>query len=827
MNTTRPTYEDLLELTRRQERLLEELQNEVALLKADLAKRLTSEASDAPLKASESLDDAPDLVFANGASPSEARLEDERPTSPEDGVRSKSDQAAGQSKGEETAESLIAVDDRLDISTQTEASKLVSESSPDSETAASSERGRPTRPQLRPEDVGEFLIEDSERPPLPDSYRLWNHAIAEQLLLSHHVGQDVYLAITPRTLAGAFSSLDEVGRPIEDFEQDFVTAVRSAYYTRVVGSRARLDTLRCVGQDGIPECIAFLALSVLAAYRMHSDEEASGSAYYKRLAALLNCSMAGGCPTGFDPSLFELLWLFVKSWLKQKAGARLVLPGVEAGIRRFVALPLAHVPLRCLDIEKLPNFFDWACYPPRGRVPVERLRGDLLRWDRARSMLTRTGSSALTDERLAAVLAQTASELESWDGTLIDSLRSRSAIVEVLLEVVRRQPELYYLPRRPAGFPGRFDDGTHVFESLEEGWYDPVPIRPEDGSELKTGFNWSVQDGRMQTILRRPAAAVVPLTRSLNASGFVSSRSLLRGVACAVLCNEDATPQAGEYLSFISSAPCRPLSHPRIPDGWFLFIDVRPARAGETPSGLEILGVDADIEIMPAGGIRLGRRWAWLQGAPPRILVSGLEPGASVLVDGKPKPVGEDGTLQMNGAFQQTGLHLIEASRVRRTVEIVAPQLAAPTSVTQLQSVVNRQTRITSTALPPGRWTVLGAVPGDAATSFNEDSGCSLMQCSFEPVWAVQAGAGPGAEVLCLSRGTPPVPSPLSAKTRTERMRSLHWAEVIYHAKIRRPSMRSLFFRQDDVELTRVWQNYAAVARQIKRQLKPPSRRSR
>ena len=55
--------------------------------------------------------------------------------------------------------------------------------------------------------------------------------------------------------------------------------------------------------------------------------------------------------------------------------------------------------------------------------------------------------------------------------------RFRAAVVHVLLDFRRGQPELFFLPRRPPSFPAVFDDGSHVFAAAEQGWYDQV-LRP-------------------------------------------------------------------------------------------------------------------------------------------------------------------------------------------------------------------------------------------------------------------------------------------------------------------------------------------------------------
>ena len=177
------------------------------------------------------------------------------------------------------------------------------------------------------------------------------------------------------------------------------------YRKRVLRHGVGLHVLRRCSPGSPPDCVAFLAGSVLAAFRMQSDGEFSGNAYYGRLADLLKCKMYGAHPVGFDPGAFESLWIYVDNWLSDTSGRRLAMPKGDVGFRRFVALPLTHVPLRSLDIEKLPAFFSRAGYQPGARAQHDQILADLKRWQRSNNMLTPLGAEALYDDRSSAVAA--------------------------------------------------------------------------------------------------------------------------------------------------------------------------------------------------------------------------------------------------------------------------------------------------------------------------------------------------------------------------------------------------------------------------------------
>lgn len=667
------------------------------------------------------------------------------------------------------------------------------------------------------EDPGEYVSGSSEQTLwIPDGYRYWNRAIAEYLLLNDAGNRDVYLTVTPRILAAASASQRNRLLTPEEAEADFIAAVSQMYLVNIASHRGGLRRLRTLSADNIPNSVAFLAISVLAAYQMRSDEEAAGNAYYLRLANLLRSNLSAVYPDGFDPADFESLWLFVKFWLQKRTGAQLVIPDAEpTGYRRYVALPLAHVPLRYLDIEKLPDFFLRSGYQPGAHILPDTLASDLMRWHRSRLALTSTGAAALGDDRRSAVLAQVAGELESWDGSVVESVSRRSANVELMLDFVQRRVELFYLPRRPAGFPDTFRNGHRLFESSDDGWYDPVPVSVEDGDLLSTGFEWSTSLEGIQIVLRRSAAHAIALTPS-EYSSFLSHSGLVQGAKCAVLCQQDLAQNTGEFLSAISKQTCRAISDPNLPSGWVLFSGLVPRQSIPPPAGLESLAVDSGIEVVLSGGLRVGRRSAWIIGAPPRILVTGLDPSETVTLDGDPVRTTTDGFLHDIEKLSEVGEHVVAAGAVRRRIETLEPSMD-----TQPEDQVSLSSGGSVVALPSGHWTLIGQTVGEVAWAKSHILGGTLAQSNFEPVWAIQVGAGPGAAVISVGPLTRPKPfiMPKSVSRRQySQIRS--WISTVHTAAIRRPRVHAKGSAMQDNTLAELWIDYAAEAKRAKRKLK-------
>lgn len=675
----------------------------------------------------------------------------------------------------------------------------------------------PRRPAPR-EDAGEYKILVRDVSAVDQEYARWNRVIVEQLLLAEMSAENVYLCVNPRILARVYGDAGFDLLTPDQAEQRFSTATAQIYRKRVLEHSDRLHVLRRCGDGGFPDCAGFLAASVLAAYRMQSDEEVSGNAYYKRLADLLGCGTQGVHPVGFDPAVFESLWMFLHNWLREVHGRRLAMPRGDVGFRRFVALPLAHVPLRSLDVDKLPAFFSWAGYQPGGRVRHDRLLSDLRRWQQARNALTPTGAESLSDDRSDAVAAQVSAELESWDGSFYESESKRTALVEVQFDVVQRSPVFFYLPRRPPGFPEVFDGGERVFEASEEGWYDPAQVRPEDGELLGNGFEWPSNVDGVQFMLRRPGAVVVALTPSSICSGFLSNRRLLRGVRCSVLVRNNVLSTVQDYLSEVAQSALNPVSHPLLPNGWAMFRDFTARVHIEAPPGLEALEVDPNVELIIAGGLRVGRRWSWLAGAPPRILVSGVEEQDSIKVNDAPVEVGENGELPTGAVFAEPGEYIIEAGRVRRRIEIAQPQVSVRSEADRPEPIDGRRRRI---ALPHGSWTLIGPSPDQVSQEHGgEFFRGTIASCPFQPSWAIQVGAGPGAVVAALASPSPPRTVSLHRLTGQARRVVERWTSAVYEAHIRRPRFIGLGVAVPDAGAVDTWRMYAALAKEIKRSLK-------
>lgn len=640
-----------------------------------------------------------------------------------------------------------------------------------------------------------------------DRYILWNYMLAEHCLLADSCAGTVLLTVAPRTLAAA---LEEAGEGVwspKEAEADFTAAVAGVYRSRVLGSARKLRALESSSGNDVPFGIGFLALSVLAAFHMRTDDERTGRAFYPRLADMLGCELVRSSPVGFEGDAFLELWDELAGWLKANYGRELAAPNA-VGVRRYVAYPFAHVPLRQVDIERLPQFFDAHGYEPGARAPLDRLTYDLFQASGPWRRLTESGQKALKDpHRRPFVVRQVAQELERWDGCRVDSFGARTATLELWMDIRRRRAHLHLVARRPPGFPEVIEDEELLFASSQDGWYEPVQLGFDDGPLLENGVRVEGLSNGARYYLQLRPAPVLPLTPSEQYTGFVSDRVLRADTDCAVLCTERLVDEVARYLEVVAGGRVHPRRDDTMPSGWCLFTEVRATNECSPPPGLERLGVDSSLSLVPEGGLRLGRRWLWLESAPARLTVLGSRHGLAPKVDEHEVRIDEGGRIHTD-LLGAVGQHVIEiGNRLRQRATVLQgavhpdcgswpkPDNAHPIPV----------------AVPAGYWVVLGTRPGESESIVAPSQG-ALVRPHFHARWAVRVGSGPGATALHIhDEGFSPSPGAAHGKNR-----GASWADTVYQAGIRRPSIRCQNGCGHE-QLAAEWRQLMKAARSIKR----------
>lgn len=658
------------------------------------------------------------------------------------------------------------------------------------------------------------------------TYELWNQVVANTCLFADSPDGVVQLTITPHTLARACEQAElELFTP-EEAEDCFVASVSAVYVSRILRRGQGLLALRSPTEQDIPYATGFLALSVLAAYHMHTDGDYTAAAFYPRLAQMLGCELHGSLPVGFDRDDYVVLWVLLGEWLRTHFGRRLAMPDAATNARRYLAYPLAHVPLREVDINRLPQFFEAHGYEAGTRPSHERLASDLVGRDGPWRYLTEAGRSALRDARRRRfVVRQVAQELEQWDGSTTDAAGNRTASIELWMDIRRQVPELQLLARRPSGFPEQLSNGEHVFEAGHDGWYEAIPLGQADGRVLSEGMRVGTGQAQGRFHLQLRSYRAVPLTPSPEFSGFVSDHALRADTRCVVLCTEDVADTVARYLETISGEQVRMRRDGTLPTGWCLFTGVRPVTVTAPPVGLEKLAVESEVGLVCEGGLTLGRRWTWLEDAPPLVRVIGSRTGLVAKIDGQVVELDEAGCLP-NGPLAALGEHVVEiGNRIRRKAVVVPAKIHLDCQPWH-QGEENRM----PVALPEGRWFVAGSKEGELLPASIPPGGATVRP-HFQASWAIQVGAGPGATAIHIhdeSEGmrqtvrtgkSSPLRKPTGRGSSSADGASIAWTETIYQANVRRPVL-SCSYGCSKERVTEAWHETAKMARNSKRRLR-------
>ncbi len=183
------------------------------------------------------------------------------------------------------------------------------------------------------------------------SYQEWNQAIAIHTISIASSGSVVFLNINEQELRriGIARFRRHKAR---DWLEDFYTAIRQEVNKN---NFVNIKHLYSVDSDSqIPNGVAFLAATVLAAYRMTDENDESGINYFKRLRDILDLqSEKGGRPLGMEGGQEEPLWLAWERWLNQQN----FLCGARRKNSNYISYPISQAILRRIDQTSLYRFF--------------------------------------------------------------------------------------------------------------------------------------------------------------------------------------------------------------------------------------------------------------------------------------------------------------------------------------------------------------------------------------------------------------------------------------------------------------------------------------
>lgn len=482
-----------------------------------------------------------------------------------------------------------------------------------------------------------------------DEYRAWNDAIADVIF---PVGEDfapVYMDLEADVLKRIAERIDRTGDGERQGLADAVKAIVLDRSTGRVQLTALVNETRAWSRKKIrrnpPPCLAFLALTVLAAEDMGKGEDLAVHAYYARLARLLGIADDDNSLRQQYPRHAEYLWQVLNGWLGDQDGER-GMPTAYALSHRYVGLPMSQALVREHDRQRFPFMFAQYGLSPGMHIAPEDLIRYLDDW------VTTQGSSAPANlrslwrrpaarERIATIAAV---ELENWDGVILDgdsevgaSLASRATIVVNMRSGFRGSSVDISLGIRPLGEM----HGQMEIRSTDETWL-PITLAPGTAGMWRTSYTDAIDPGSMlEGIVRIRHAGdeggleykhmprqIIPLLYDELQSAYVEMERLQLGADAMLLVRTIAPTKVKtsvvEKVQKALAEAARPgfemvEQATGLPEGWALFKNVQlfSAPTGETPNELVPL---AQNKLTIAGGLRIPariRKWSTL--CPPEV----------------------------------------------------------------------------------------------------------------------------------------------------------------------------------------------------------------
>ena len=398
-----------------------------------------------------------------------------------------------------------------------------------------------------------------------------------------------------------------------------------------------------------PRYLLGLAVLVLAASRMASDETGSMAAYYRRLSELLHVPLQPNWPQ--IRGVPELVERFedLATWMAgPEQGARGLLDLPDAVNPTVVGVPISQSLLRAGDRIYLGAFFERTSrLIDAGWDPVHQLA----RWS-GRHHLSVPLQALLERPALHGALAGALrTARHNWDGATVDAGGRRLLPGQLTL----------HLPPGPIAIAitvpalGEPAEATGIDGQI-------MALDPLVPAAVPLSWLEHAAAGPVNAVAGDERVRVFPGPTTLfeiTALGVQSVAAAADEPVWALTCDEDLIAACDEHQRL--RAP--------LPPGWVLLCDVEPDLLADE------LRVHRDDDERPLGGVRAlgGLRLAdevWLLDHPPQITADVPEP-APVSIDGAAHgDIEPDQTLTLEKIAHQEGVHHVEIGEQTLTIEL-------------------------------------------------------------------------------------------------------------------------------------------------------------
>ena len=469
-------------------------------------------------------------------------------------------------------------------------------------------------------------------------------------------------------------------------------------------------------RDEPPPTLPVLALSVLAATRMHTDAQARSSNYYLRLAQAL-------VPGADEPVVDQIrlalrdgafipvvnMWRDLHEWLGERAGAAGISTIRDHPDLTRIGFPLSQALIRRTDRAALTRFFEALDIRNAGVPAIEPLAEYLQLWAARPRGLSESFRQALADDILRSLLVPLVSGLAvAWDGQVITAEGLPRTQVAITLDLDRWTIR-WVLMTGPNADPdvlrGRVN-GTEVEITVTPDPYSRLAqisgSPPVTSSALRNGFRLR---GASQ-MAELPATRAMVLAENPDAGGWLSVPAIRPFTEHLIVVSAEFSGEVQRVLKLAADAGWRmvqqPASRPLLP-GFVIFRHVVFSEANSLATALRSAPGLLKAVILPDPTARA----KLINGLPiscrvsPDLYLTGGEPDLLLPVGEQPRHVATalDGARQ-EPPFQATGWpielrrigplppgeHVIEADRDLLTFTLLDadPAIAAPPGTGEL-----------------------------------------------------------------------------------------------------------------------------------------------
>lgn len=531
--------------------------------------------------------------------------------------------------------------------------------------------------------------QQSERA-LPPRYAQWQEILARAFLGAHPGVPLVFFVDDDELRRLAPGSTNPAG-DLAAAVAELVYPQRGAAMFAALGrATARWDSS---AEDQPPATLPVLALSVLAATRMHTDEQARSSNYYLRLAQAL---LPGAPAADVDATRLALrggafiavakMWQDFDRWLGERGGSAGISTIRDHPEHTRIGFPLSQALVRRSDRAALTRFFEALEISQLGVPSSDALLEYLRIWAARPRGLGEAFRRLLADDTLRPLLQPLVRGLaETWDGRVVTMEGLTHLDIAVVLDLERwaawwaipggRGPAHDTLVGTIAGIPVEIAITRDPYSGLFR--LSGVPVvnsqALHDGVRLRGAT----------CVAELAPIRILVLSEDSDAGGWLSTRSIVPFREHVIAASADLANDVECVLQRAAKSGWRRVRQPAerpLLAGYVLFLDIIFDDPDELDDALATVPALLSAAIRPdsttrarlVNGLPLARpisRDCYLAGAEPDLLLpvgdlrrfvdatlDGTEQDPPFLASGFPIELRRIGPLL-------PGLHVIEADR--------------------------------------------------------------------------------------------------------------------------------------------------------------------